>query len=56
MAIKTTMSEVNQIIKEEFQRLMEKRKIKSRIHQINEEIAKMEEEDQALEEVEVSGT
>lgn len=56
MAIKTTMSEVNQIIKEEFQRLMEKRKIKSRIQQINEELAMMEEEDQALEEVEASGT
>lgn len=56
MAIKTTMAEVNQIIKEEFQRLMEKRKIKSRIQQINEELATMEEEDQALEEVEASGT
>ena len=45
MAIKTTWTEVNQIIKEEFQRVMEKKKIQSRIQQINEELAHMEEED-----------
>jgi hypothetical protein len=48
MAIKTTWTEVNQIIKEEFQRLVEKKKIQSRIQQINEELAHMEEEDSAL--------
>jgi hypothetical protein len=61
MAIKTTWTEVNQIIKEEFQRVMEKKKIQSRIQQINEELAHMEEEDSTmmedenLEEVEAGG-
>lgn len=61
MAIKTTWTEVNQIIKEEFQRVMEKKKIQSRIQQINEELASMEEEDSTmigedtLEEVEAGG-
>jgi hypothetical protein len=62
MAIKTTWTEVNQIIKEEFQRVMEKKKIQSRIQQINEELALMEEEDsslmeeeETLEEVEAGG-
>jgi uncharacterized protein with von Willebrand factor type A (vWA) domain len=48
MAIKTTWTEVNQIIKEEFQRVMEKKKIQSRIQQINEELAHMEEEDSTM--------
>jgi hypothetical protein len=48
MAIKTTWTEVNQIIKEEFQRVMEKKKIQSRIQQINEELAMMEDEDSAI--------
>jgi hypothetical protein len=48
MAIKTTWTEVNQIIKEEFQRVMEKKKIQSRIQQINEELAHMEEEDSKM--------
>jgi hypothetical protein len=48
MAIKTTWTEVNQIIKEEFQRVMEKKKIQSRIQQINEELAVMEDEDSAM--------
>ena len=48
MAIKTTWTEVNQIIKEEFQRVMEKKKIQSRIQQINEELAHMEEEDSSI--------
>lgn len=48
MAIKTTWTEVNQIIKEEFQRVMEKKKIQSRIQQINEELAHMEEEDASM--------
>lgn len=56
MAIKTNWNEINQIIKEEFQRLMEKNKLKKRIQQINEELGKMDEEDSALEEVEASGT
>ena len=62
MAIKTTWTEVNQIIKEEFQRLVEKKKIQARIQQINEELAHMEEEDSSLmdednhlEEVEAGG-
>lgn len=62
MAIKTTWTEVNQIIKEEFQRLVEKKKIQARIQQINEELAHMEEEDTSmmeeedtLEEVEAGG-
>jgi hypothetical protein len=48
MAIKTTWTEVNQIIKEEFQRVMEKKKLQNRIQQINEELAHMEEEDASL--------
>lgn len=48
MAIKTTWTEINQIIKEEYQRLVEKKKIQSRIQSINEELAQMEEEDSAL--------
>ena len=56
MAIKTNWNEVNQIIKEEFQRLMTKNKLKSRIRQINEELGQMDEEDNALEEVEAAGT
>jgi hypothetical protein len=48
MAIKTTWTEVNKIIKEEFQRVMEKKKIQSRIQQINEELAHMEEEDSTM--------
>ena len=48
MAIKTTWTEVNQIIKEEFQRLVEKKKIQSRLQQINEELAQMEEDDASL--------
>ena len=61
MKINTTWSEVNQIIKEEFQRLMEKQKIQKRLEQINEELGRMEEEDQQLigtdtiEEVEADG-
>jgi uncharacterized protein with von Willebrand factor type A (vWA) domain len=56
MAIKTNWNEVNQIIKEEFQRLMTKNKLKSRIKQINEELGQMDDEDNALEEVEAAGT
>jgi hypothetical protein len=56
MAIKTNWNEVNQIIKEEFQRLMEKNKLKKRIQQINEELGSMEAEDQGLDEVEADGT
>ena len=48
MAIKTTWTEVNQISKEEFQRVMEKKKIQSRIQQINEELGHMEEEDSQM--------
>jgi hypothetical protein len=61
MAIKTTWTEVNQIIKEEFQRVMEKKNIQNRIQQINEELAMMEDEDTSLmedenlEEVEAGG-
>ena len=55
MAIKTTMTEVNQIIKEEFARLMEKNNIKKRIKQINEELSTMEEEDDNLGEVKATG-
>jgi hypothetical protein len=62
MAIKTSWTEVNKIIKEEFQRLMEKKKIQNRLQQINEELGGMEAEDaelsdeETLDEVEVSGT
>ena len=56
MAIKTNWNEVNQIIKEEFQRLMTKNKLKSRIKQINEELGQMDAEDNSLEEVEAAGT
>jgi hypothetical protein len=56
MAIKTNWKEVNQIIKEEFQRLMTKNKLKARIKQINEELGQMDSEDNSLEEVEAAGT
>jgi len=56
MANKTSWNEVNQIIKEEFQRLMTKNKLKSRIKQINEELGQMDAEDNSLEEVEAGGT
>ena len=54
-AIKTNWTEINQIIKEEFQRLMEKNKLKKRVQQINEELGKMESEDQELDEVKFGG-
>jgi len=56
MAIKTNWNEVNQIIKEEFQRLMTKNKLKARVKQINEELGQMDTEDASLEEVEAAGS
>jgi hypothetical protein len=53
---KTTKAEINKLIKEEFQRIMEKKKITARIRQINEELASMDKEDSdILNEVEAGG-
>ncbi len=46
---------VDKIIKEEFQKMMEKRKLTSKLSQINEELDKMNQEDKSLEEVEAGG-
>lgn len=46
---------VDKIIKEEFQKMMEKRKLTSKLSQINEELEKMNQEDKSLEEVEAGG-
>lgn len=43
---------VDKMIKEEFQKMMEKKKLSNRLSQINEELSKMDAEDKALNEVE----
>lgn len=53
--MKINKSEVDKMIKEEFQKMMEKKKLSSRLSQINEELAKMDSEDSILNEVEAGG-
>lgn len=47
--------DVDKMIKEEFQKMMEKRKLASKLSQINEELNRMNQEDESLEEVEAGG-
>lgn len=53
--MKIKISDVDKMIKEEFQKMMEKKKLSSRLSQINEELGKMNAEDSILNEVEASG-
>lgn len=53
--MKIKMSEVDKMIKEEFHKMMEKKKLSTRLSQINEELEKMSSEDADLNEVEASG-
>lgn len=53
--MKLKMSDVDKMIKEEFQKMIGKKKLTSRLSQINEELSKMESEDSDLNEVEASG-
>ena len=53
--MKIKISDVDKMIKEEFQKMMEKKKLSSRLSQINEELSKMDAEDSILNEVEASG-
>lgn len=53
--MKIKISDVDKMIKEEFQKMMEKKKLTSRLSQINEELSKMDAEDSILNEVEASG-
>lgn len=56
MAVKVSKAQVDKLIKEEFQKIVEKKKLQKRVQQINEELARLEEEDQAMiDEVEASG-
>lgn len=52
--MKISKSEIDKMIKEEFQIMLEKKKLKSQLSQINEELKKMESED-SLNEVEADG-
>jgi hypothetical protein len=53
--MKIKISDVDKMIKEEFQKMMEKKKLSSRLSQINEELGKMNSEDSILNEVEAAG-
>lgn len=53
--MKITKSEIDRLIKEEFQKMLEKKKLTARLNQINEEIEKMNNEDDSLNEVEAGG-
>ena len=53
--MKIKVSEVDKMIKEEFQKMLGKKKLSSRLSQINEELGRMAEEDSSLEEVEAVG-
>lgn len=53
--MKISKSEIDKMIKEEFQKMLEKKKLSTRLNQINEEIEKMDQEDASLNEVEASG-
>lgn len=53
--MKIKKSDVDRMIKEEFQKMMEKKKLSTRLSQINEELGKMGSEDSALNEVEADG-
>lgn len=53
--MKITKEEVDRMINEEFQRIMAKRSLSTRLSQINEEISKLDSEDSLLNEVEAGG-
>lgn len=53
--MKISKVEVDKLIKEEFQKMMEKQKLGKRLSQINEELGKMDSEDHELDEVEAGG-
>lgn len=53
--MKVKISDVNKMIKEEFQKMLEKKKLSSRLAQINEALSQMSEEDAKLNEVEAGG-
>jgi len=53
--MKVKISEVNKMIKEEFQKMLEQKKLSSRLAQINEALSQMNEEDAKLNEVEAGG-
>jgi hypothetical protein len=53
--MKIKISDVDKMIKEEFQKMMEKKKLSVRLSQINEELSKMDSEDTILNEVEAGG-
>lgn len=53
--MKISKSEIDKMIKEEFQKMLEKKKLSTRLNQINEEIEKMDQEDASLNEVEADG-
>lgn len=52
---KYTKAQIDQMINEEFQRIMKQRALKSRLAQINEELSTMDSEDSLLNEVEAAG-
>jgi hypothetical protein len=53
--MKIPKSEIDRMINEEFQKIMEKRKLSARLSQINEELSNMDSEDSLLNEVEAGG-
>lgn len=53
--MKIKLSDVNKMIKEEFERTLAKKKLSSRLSQINEELKNMNSEDSILNEVEAGG-
>jgi hypothetical protein len=53
--MKITKSDIDKLIKEEFQKMMEKRKLTSRLSQINEELTKITSDDSSINEVEAGG-
>jgi hypothetical protein len=53
--MKIKMSDVDKMIKEEFQKMIGKKKLSTRLSQINEELRRMDTEDSILNEVEASG-
>jgi hypothetical protein len=53
--MKITKKEIDQMIKEEFQKMWKKRTLSKRLSEINESLSQMEKEDSLLSEVEASG-
>lgn len=53
--MKIKKSEIDKMIKEEFQKMLEKKKLSNRLNQINESLDAMDKEDEGLNEVEAGG-